>query len=99
MADSDDVHEMHGFVDGIEDAVVSDPDPPEIGGPLELAAAFRPWDLSEGFYSSEDSGTERSIESLELLTGRTGEDNRVLIHELGDHFERKAYGARYREIL
>ena len=87
MTDSDDVHEPQGVVDGIEDAEVTGADPPEIGGPLKLAAAFRPWVISERLYSCEDSGAESSVEPLEFLTGRTSEGNRVLIHELGVYFE------------
>ena len=83
MANGDDIHELLGVVDSIEDAKVSHTDPPEVGRSLKLSAAIRSRSQCESLYSPEDARDERLPQTLELLSRRSSKDNAVFIHALG----------------
>lgn len=61
LTDRDYIRELPSIVDGIENAVIPDADPPEVGGCLRFSPSLGARCSSEGFYSSEDPQAERPV--------------------------------------
>jgi len=75
-----DVDEVRIVVDGVDDAVVSDPDSPQIGSSLQLDTPGRPWSDREGLDTRNDPSRQGDLKPFEFPPSRAGEDNPVLRH-------------------
>src|SRR5262245_55180791 len=80
MSYDPDVHEALGVVDGVHDAVVSDPDSPQIDSSLQLDASVWPWIGRKSLDPRNDPPRGGCLEPFEFPSSRAGEDNPVLRH-------------------
>lgn len=56
MANRDNIYDVLGIVDGIEDSVIADTDPPEVGCSLKFSTPFGSRTACQSFYLPEDAG-------------------------------------------
>jgi len=75
-----DVHEARVVVERVDDAIVSDANSPEVGGPLQLDASMRPWILRQSLDTRDDPSRFAGLQAFEFAPRRAGEDNCVLSH-------------------
>src|SRR5712691_3728239 len=80
MSHNADVDEAFIVVDGVDYAVVSDPDSPQIGSSLQLDAPVRPWIGREALDARNDPSRHGGLKLFEFPPSRAGEDNSVLNH-------------------
>ena len=66
MAHGDDVHEVTGIVNRVDDAILADSDPPEIIRAFQLPASRGPRVAGQPFDAAEDPQPQRLAQSLQL---------------------------------
>ena len=79
-----DVHEARAVVQRVDDAVVSDANPPQVRGPLQLDASPRPWIFRQSLDTRKDSSRHAGLQAFELAPSGAREDDRVLSHVADD---------------
>lgn len=83
MSYNADVHEARLVIEGVDDAVVSDSNSPEVGRPLQLDTSVRPWIARESLDTCNDPSRHAGLQEFELAPSRACEDNGVLSHVAG----------------
>lgn len=83
-----DVHEARIVVERVDDAVVSDANSPQVGGPVQLDASLRPWILRQSLDTRDDPSRHASLQAFEFAPSGAREDNRVLSHAVAGDLER-----------
>lgn len=72
MPNSVDVDKPPPIVDRINDAILPDPNPPQVFGPFELPAPGGPWIARQRFDPTEYPHSKRLVEPLKLLACAAG---------------------------
>ena len=80
MSYNADVDNARIVVDGVHDAVVSDPNSPQIGSSLELDTPSRPWIAGKALDTRNDPSRHGGFKPFEFPPSRAGENNPVLSH-------------------
>lgn len=75
-----DVHEARVVVERVDDAIVSDANAPQVGGPLQLDASMRPWIFRQSLDTRDDPSRHAGLQAFEFAPRRAREDNSVLSH-------------------
>jgi hypothetical protein len=83
-----DVHEARVVVERVDDAVVSDANSPQVGGPLQLDASMRPWIFRQSLDTRDDPSRHAGLQAFEFAPSRAREDNSVLSHAADDDLGR-----------